>query len=96
MKHDQDNDQETSTPRGLSAGVIVTFIITGIACVATLMGFDFDFGVGSDAPKPWQNRQVTSTITTKCDHGNLLYVATRSDGTYSIVAVIPKDPTCSQ
>ena len=35
-----------------------------------------------------------SNLTTKCDHGNRIYVAFHGDGAYAAIAVVPQDPTC--
>jgi PBP1b-binding outer membrane lipoprotein LpoB len=35
-----------------------------------------------------------SNITTKCDHGNRIYVAFHGDSAYAAIAVVPQDPTC--
>lgn len=35
-----------------------------------------------------------SNASTKCDHGNRIYVAYHGDHAYAAVAVVPADPTC--
>ena len=35
-----------------------------------------------------------SNLTTKCDHGNRIYVAFHGDSAYTAIAVVPLDPTC--
>ena len=35
-----------------------------------------------------------SNLTTKCDHGNRIYVAFHGDNAYAAIAVVPQDPTC--
>ena len=35
-----------------------------------------------------------SNVTTKCDHGNRIYVAFHGDGAYASIAVVPQDPSC--
>jgi len=35
-----------------------------------------------------------SNLTTKCDHGNRIYVAFHGDLGYAAIAVVPQDPTC--
>jgi hypothetical protein len=35
-----------------------------------------------------------SNGSTKCDHGNRLYVAYHGDHVYAALAVVPQDPTC--
>lgn len=35
-----------------------------------------------------------SNVTTKCDHGNRIYVAFHGDLGYAAIAVVPQDPTC--
>jgi hypothetical protein len=35
-----------------------------------------------------------SNVTTKCDHGNRIYVAFHGDSAYAAIAVVPQDPTC--
>jgi len=35
-----------------------------------------------------------SNVSTKCDHGNRIYVAYHGDNTYAAIAVVAGDPTC--
>lgn len=35
-----------------------------------------------------------SNWSTKCDHGNRIYVAYHGDSPYAAIAVVPNDPTC--
>lgn len=35
-----------------------------------------------------------SNATTKCDHGNRVYVLYHGSGSFGAVAVVPSDPTC--
>jgi hypothetical protein len=35
-----------------------------------------------------------SNLTTKCDHGNRLYVAYHADSPYAAITVVQQDPTC--
>lgn len=35
-----------------------------------------------------------NNASTKCDHGNRVYVIYHNDGAYGGVAVVPQDPTC--
>jgi hypothetical protein len=35
-----------------------------------------------------------SNASTKCDHGNRLYIAYHGDNRYAAIAVVPQDPTC--
>ena len=35
-----------------------------------------------------------SNVSTKCDHGNRLYVAYHGDSGYAAITVVPADPTC--
>jgi hypothetical protein len=35
-----------------------------------------------------------SNLTTKCDHGNRIYVAFHGDNAYASIAVVPQDPSC--
>lgn len=41
-----------------------------------------------------RNADGFSSVGTKCDHGNRLYVAFKGDGDRAAIAVIPGDPTC--
>ncbi|WP_329214932.1 hypothetical protein OG352_05560 [Streptomyces sp. NBC_01485] len=36
-----------------------------------------------------------SNASTKCDHGNRLYIAYHGDSPYAAIAVVPADPTCN-
>lgn len=36
-----------------------------------------------------------SSVSTKCDHGNRVYVIFHGDSPYGSVAVVANDPTCS-
>lgn len=35
-----------------------------------------------------------SNASTKCDHGNRIYIAYHGDNMYAAIAVVPADPTC--
>lgn len=35
-----------------------------------------------------------SNASTKCDHGNRIYIAYHGDNKYAAIAVVPADPTC--
>lgn len=57
-----------------------------------------------DAPRGGTNDSPADTITfpdgfsnasTKCDHGNRVYVLYHADAAYGSVAVVPADPTCN-
>ena len=41
-----------------------------------------------------ENADGFSNLSTKCDHGNRIYVAYHSDSPYAAIAVVAKDPTC--
>jgi uncharacterized lipoprotein len=41
-----------------------------------------------------ENADGFSNVSTKCDHGNRLYIAYHGDALYAAVAVVPQDPTC--
>lgn len=56
-----------------------------------------------DAPRGDTNDAPADTITfpdgfsnasTKCDHGNRVYVLYHGDAVYGSIAVVPADPTC--
>ena len=36
-----------------------------------------------------------SNVSTKCDHGNRIYVAYHGDSAYAAIAVVAGDPTCA-
>lgn len=36
-----------------------------------------------------------SNASTKCDHGNRLYIAYHGDSPYAAIAVVADDPTCT-
>lgn len=57
----------------------------------------------NDAPVGTQNKAPAdginfpdgfSNVSTKCDHGNRVYVAFHGDGAYAAIAVVPADATC--
>jgi hypothetical protein len=79
------------------------------AAIATLIGGGTACAMGkttepfSDAPRGVTNDDRADTITfpdgfnnasTKCDHGNRVYVVFHSDSPYGAIAVVPADPTC--
>lgn len=35
-----------------------------------------------------------SNVSTKCDHGNRVYVAFHGDSAYAAIAIVAQDPTC--
>lgn len=41
-----------------------------------------------------RNADGFSNLSTKCDHGNRIYVVFHGDAAYSAIAVVPEDPTC--
>jgi predicted small lipoprotein YifL len=56
-----------------------------------------------DAPRDSSNTAPADTWTmpdgfsngsTKCDHGNRIYVVFKGDAAYGAIAVVPQDPTC--
>lgn len=42
-----------------------------------------------------RNADGFSNLSTKCDHGNRLYVVYHGDSAYGAVAVVADDPTCA-
>jgi len=40
------------------------------------------------------NADGFSNLSTKCDHGNRIYVAYHGDAAYAAIAVVPADPSC--
>src|SRR5882672_1167468 len=57
----------------------------------------------NDAPIGTQNKGSAdgvnmpdgfSNVTTKCDHGNRIYVAYHGNNAYAAIAVVAGDPTC--
>jgi len=42
------------------------------------------------------NADGFSNVSTKCDHGNRIYVAYHGDNMYAAIAVVPQDPTCTR
>jgi len=52
-------------------------------------------GVVNSAPVDIvENADGFSNLSTKCDHGNRVYVAYHFDSPYAAIAVVPQDPTC--
>lgn len=58
-----------------------------------------------DAPRGAVNEQPAdvgtmpdgfSNFSTKCDHGNRVYVIYHGDSPYGSIAVVPQDPTCAR
>jgi hypothetical protein len=58
-----------------------------------------------DAPRGTVNDQPAdvgtmpdgfSNYSTKCDHGNRVYVIFHGDSPYGSIAVVPQDPTCAK
>jgi Na+-translocating ferredoxin:NAD+ oxidoreductase RnfG subunit len=41
-----------------------------------------------------RNADGFSNLSTKCDHGNRIYVVYHGNSAYGAVAVVPQDPTC--
>jgi hypothetical protein len=59
----------------------------------------------NDAPRGETNADPADIFTmpdgfsngsTKCDHGNRIYVVFHGDSNYGAIAVVPQDPTCPQ
>lgn len=54
-------------------------------------------GVRNDAPVDIiSNADGFSNLSTKCDHGNRIYVVYHGDSPYAAIAVVPQDPTCRE
>lgn len=50
--------------------------------------------VNSEPADVIENLDGFSNVSTKCDHGNRLYVAYHGDALYAALTVVPNDPTC--
>jgi len=71
------------------------------------LGLAFSLGGCGKIREPYKDAPVTNVtndqaadkitmpdLTTKCDHGNRIYVAFHGDNAYAAIAVVPQDPTC--
>lgn len=80
------------------AAAIITLGFTLTACGKAAEPYQ-DAGVGD---RNTGNADVInmpdgfSNVSTKCDHGNRIYVVFHGDSAYGSVAVVAKDPTCPQ
>lgn len=81
----------------------VAALLATVALAATLTGCGKGMEPYNDAPVGVQNKGTAdvinfpdgfSNVSTKCDHGNRVYVIFHNDGAYGGVAVVPQDPTC--
>lgn len=81
---------------GLAAAVGILFSLG--ACNKVTEPFkDADRGKTNNAPADTGTMpDGFSNWSTKCDHGNRIYVAFHGDSPYAAIAVVPKDPTCPQ
>lgn len=43
-----------------------------------------------------QMGEGSDNVSTKCDHGNRIYVTLPSDDNYTAIDVVPQDPTCKE
>lgn len=83
----------------IALGVVTLTLTTAGACAPGKITEPFN-----DAPRSGiQNGNAADVVTfpdgfsnvsTKCDHGNRLYVAFHGDGQYASIVVVPGDPTC--
>lgn len=87
---------------------IVKIILAGTAGLALLgvaTGCDKVAEPWRDAQRGAVNEQPAdvgtmpdgfSNFSTKCDHGNRVYVIYHGDSPYGSIAVVPQDPTCAR
>lgn len=85
-------------------------LMIGLAAVAALVlltgaGCDKYTEPWKDAPRGVVNEGPAdvgtmpdgfSNFSTKCDHGNRVYVVYHGDNPYGSIAVVPQDPTCKR
>ena len=84
--------------------VVTSAVAVGVAAAAAGCSFDKATEPYQDAPRTGTVNSsaadvVTgpdgfSNVSTKCDHGNRIYVAYHGDADYAAIAVVPQDPTC--
>lgn len=79
-------------------------IALSLVAALALSGCDKMSEPFKDAPRGDTNSGPADTITfpdgfsnasTKCDHGNRVYVVFHHDAAYGSIAVVPQDPTCA-
>lgn len=79
----------------LLVGLLVATILSGCG-KATEPFNDADIAGTNDEPADIVNfPDGFSNVSTKCDHGNRIYVVYHADSPYGSVAVVPGDPTCA-
>ncbi len=81
----------------LLVGVLALFGTTAAACdkVSEPWNDAKRSGVTNEDPVDVvTNADGFSNVSTKCDHGNRLYIAYHGDSAYAAIAVVPQDPTC--
>jgi hypothetical protein len=81
----------------------VAVLLAAVALAVTLTGCGKAMEPYNDAPVGTQNTGKAdvinfpdgfSNVSTKCDHGNRVYVAFHADSAYAAIAVVPQDPSC--
>lgn len=82
---------------GLAIGLPITFLGIAACSGKTLEPFnDAPVGVQNTTPADVLNfPDGFSNVSTKCDHGNRVYVIFHSNSPYGSVAVVANDPTCT-
>lgn len=79
----------------LIATVILLFALAG--CGKTAEPFN-DAPVSGENTGPAEKINMPdgfSNVSTKCDHGNRIYVAFHGDSAYAAIAVVAADPSCA-
>ncbi|MFC7550048.1 hypothetical protein [Plantactinospora sp. GCM10030261] len=89
----------TVTRKGLavSLAIAVTLIVAGCSKITE----PFNDAPRSNTTNSTPADVITfpdgfSNASTKCDHGNRLYVAYHGDSPYAAIAVVPNDPSCRE
>ena len=79
------------------AGLSIAAVLATVSCSGkTVEPFnDAPVGVQNKGPADGINfPDGFSNVSTKCDHGNRVYIAFHGDGAYAAIAVVARDPTC--
>lgn len=87
---------------GLIVAAVACFSIAAVIATSTACGGkavepfnDAPVGVQNKAPADGINfPDGFSNVSTKCDHGNRVYVAFHGNSAYAAIAVVAGDPTC--
>jgi hypothetical protein len=82
----------------LPAAAVLALSLTAVGCAKYTEPFKDAPRSGVDNGKPADVIRFPdgfSNASTKCDHGNRLYVAYHGNSGYAAIAVVPNDATCA-